>query len=272
MSGWIKLHRSLLDWEWFSNSNMLCVFMYLLLSANSKNGRWQGIEVLAGQHITSIDKISKQTGLSQMMVRAALNKLVTTGEIEKVSTNKYTVITVVNWAFYQGEEQASNKQETNKEQTNNNQITNEEQSNNNKQEGEEGEERKEVKNTTYGEPSMQVMANNSKTDTVPYREIMELYNMTCLKLRKIQRIEGERKKHVAARYKTYGLETFKELFEKANASDFLCGENQKSWKADFDWLMNATNLPKVLEGKYDNRTGGLQNESKADVKYAAVIL
>jgi DNA-binding transcriptional MocR family regulator len=131
LAGWIKLHRKYLSWEWFTNPNTQSVFLYLLLSANHKDGKWQGMEVLSGQHITSIEKLSEKTGLTFQQVRTALNKLKSTGEITSKSTNKYTLITVVNWAFYQGDIDESNKQNnmqnnkqiTSHQQTNNNQIT-----------------------------------------------------------------------------------------------------------------------------------------------------
>jgi len=65
-------------------------------------------------------------------------------------------------------------------------------------------------------------------------------------------IEGSRRKAVAARFRHYqNLDIFRQLFEKANASAFLTGTNDRNWQADFDWLMKANNFSKVLEGKYD---------------------
>ena len=129
--GWIKFYRKTLSWEWFSSPTVFHIFITLLLSANHKDGKWQGMEVLAGQHITSIEKLSQKTGLTFQQVRTALNKLKSTGEITTKTTNKFTVVTVVNWAFYQGEDEDSNKhintqankQITNHQQTSSNQIT-----------------------------------------------------------------------------------------------------------------------------------------------------
>ena len=88
---------------------------------------------------------------------------------------------------------------------------------------------------------------------VPYKKIMNVYNSTCTRLRKIKSIDGKRKTAVEARFKTYGYDEFVTLFQKANASNFLCGEGEKNWMADFDWLISATNMAKVLEGKYENK-------------------
>ena len=95
--------------------------------------------------------------------------------------------------------------------------------------------------------------NNVNTSvSCPYKGIKDLYNTICTSYPKLRIIDGKRKETVRARWKTYGsLEVFKELFERAEASRFLKGENDSSWKADFDWMMRPTNLAKILEGKYD---------------------
>lgn len=88
---------------------------------------------------------------------------------------------------------------------------------------------------------------------VPFAKIVELYHAICTSYPKLRAIEGNRQKQITARWKKYGgIEAFQELFEKAEVSDFLKGENEKAWAADFDWLIRPTNMSKVLEGKYDN--------------------
>ena len=104
-NGWICLHRSFLDWEWFGDEKMIKVFLYCLLKANHKDGSWQGIEVKKGSFITGRKKLAEETGLSEKSIRTALNKLKSTGELAIQSTNRYSVITLVNWGFYQGEEE-----------------------------------------------------------------------------------------------------------------------------------------------------------------------
>ena len=110
LAGWVKLDRKILSWEWFTDSNTLSVFIYLLLSANHKDGKWQGIDVLKGQHITSVEKIAVNTGLSRQNVRTVLKKLVNTGEITIKATNKFSLITIVKWAFYQHGAEDGNQQ------------------------------------------------------------------------------------------------------------------------------------------------------------------
>ena len=90
----------------------------------------------------------------------------------------------------------------------------------------------------------------------PFQQIVDMYHEICTSYPVLRKISANRKKAIAARWKEYGqdLSIFRELFEKAEASPFLKGRNDRNWTADFNWLMNSGNMAKVLEGKYtDNR-------------------
>jgi len=123
MSGWIKLHRKFVDWEWFYKSEMVHIFLFLLLSANHKGAKWQGIEIKRGQLITGLKKLNKKTGISLQKIRTCLKKLENTNEIIVKSTNKFSIITICKYDSYQIEQQTTNKQLTNKQQTTNKQLT-----------------------------------------------------------------------------------------------------------------------------------------------------
>ena len=132
--GWIKLHRQILDWEWYSDINCSRLFIHLLLTANAKDKTWKGIEVKRGQLITSLQNLSVETGLTLQQLRTAIKKLKSTGELTTKSTNKFTLVRVVNWEQYQTSDKIVTSKTTcnatNEQQTSNNQITNEQQTNN----------------------------------------------------------------------------------------------------------------------------------------------
>nr|DAP61142.1 MAG TPA: replisome organizer [Caudoviricetes sp.] len=114
LNGYIKLHRKLVDWEWYTDVNVKVVFLHLLLTANFKKNVYQGIEVLPGQTIVGTNALAVNTGLSRQQVRTALNKLVLTNEITIKSTNKFSLITIENWSSYQFENETSTNKSTNK--------------------------------------------------------------------------------------------------------------------------------------------------------------
>jgi hypothetical protein len=122
MSGWIKIHRKFLDWQWFKKPEAVQLFIYMLLKANHKDGNWQGHEIKKGQFITSAQTISNDTKLSLQVVRTLLKKFELTNEIIVKSTNKFTMLTICKYECYQDESNATNKQLTNKQQTTNKQL------------------------------------------------------------------------------------------------------------------------------------------------------
>ncbi|MBI9113289.1 hypothetical protein [Maridesulfovibrio ferrireducens] len=127
MSGWVKLHRSTLDWEWYDDTNVFRLFIHLILTVNYEDKKWRGITIKKGQIVTSVAKLSEQTGLSPMQVRTAMDKLKSTNEVTSQTTNRSTLLTISNYEKFQGTKESDNKQDNNqittKEQTDNNQIT-----------------------------------------------------------------------------------------------------------------------------------------------------
>lgn len=127
-NGWIKLHRKILDWEWFTSPSTLQLFIYLLLRANKEDKKWRGILIKRGQLVTSVATISEETKLSTQQVRTSLNRLKSTNEITSKTTNKFTLVTVCKYESYQLYEEV--EQQTKQQalqQTNNKQITNKQQ-------------------------------------------------------------------------------------------------------------------------------------------------
>lgn len=98
----IKLYRSLLNWEWYTDVNTTKLFLHLLLVANRFPSEWRGIRINQGQRLTSLSKLASETGLTIQQTRTAISHLKLTGEITSESTNGYTLITVENYAKFQG--------------------------------------------------------------------------------------------------------------------------------------------------------------------------
>ncbi|MCI5049987.1 MAG: hypothetical protein MRY32_06610 [Rickettsiales bacterium] len=113
MSGFIKLHRSIVKWEWYDDTNTFRLFLHLLLNANYQDERWRGIVIKRGQRLTSQVKIAKEIGLTYQQLRTAQNKLKQTGEITSKATGNYTIYTIVNYEKYQSQEKEDNEQSTN---------------------------------------------------------------------------------------------------------------------------------------------------------------
>ena len=101
MSGWICLHRKLLDWEWYSDHNTKILFIHCLLRANHSDAKWKGQNVNRGQFISSLESLSRETGLTISQVRTSIKKLKSTNEIAEKSQARNRVVTVLGYDAYQ---------------------------------------------------------------------------------------------------------------------------------------------------------------------------
>lgn len=110
MSDYIKLYRTMLEWQWYRNINTKVLFLHMLLKANWKAGKFEGKVIPRGSFVSSIRKLAEETELTQDEVRTALNNLLKTNAVTKQSTNKFTVFTVVNYELYQSSSQTEPKQ------------------------------------------------------------------------------------------------------------------------------------------------------------------
>lgn len=107
--GWIKLHRSLLEWEWYDDIPTKCLFFHFLLSANHAPSKWRGIGIGRGQMWTSIGSLSNKCGLTAKQVRIAIDKLEKTGEVKSEGASNGTMITVCKYDTYQSYEDEGGK-------------------------------------------------------------------------------------------------------------------------------------------------------------------
>ena len=134
-TGWVKIDRRILEWEWWDDRNTRDLFIYCLLRANHTAKQWHGITIERGTFITSIESLAEGAGLTTRQTRTALEHLQLTGELTSETTNKWRVITICNYDKYQANDdtdrqaerqaasQDDDKQTTSNRQTNDKQPT-----------------------------------------------------------------------------------------------------------------------------------------------------
>ena len=87
-----------------------------------------------------------------------------------------------------------------------------------------------------------------------FNNFLNIYNEECTNLPKCLKITEKRKVAINKCLKEkIDEEVFREICIKANQSDFLIGENDRNWKADFDFVTRSDKAMQILEGKYENR-------------------
>ena len=101
--------------------------------------------------------------------------------------------------------------------------------------------------------------------------LFDLWNTTVegTPLSKVRELSSTRAKKCSARLKERSLDEWAAIFRRIADTPFLCGQNDRGWKADFDWIIaNEDNAAKVLEGKYA-RLGSTNRPS--DSRYSEIF-
>ncbi|EOB7286854.1 DnaD domain protein [Staphylococcus aureus] len=111
MTGWISIDRSIQNHWLFKEKRTFSKFeawIYLLMEANHSKAKVpignQIVTVERGQRLTSILTLSDLFNWSRFKVKTFLGLLESDGMLEVKTTSKYTLITIVNYDFYQSEQ------------------------------------------------------------------------------------------------------------------------------------------------------------------------
>lgn len=227
-NGFIKLHRSLLNWEWYKDSNTKALFLHLLLNANWKDGNYKGYKIKIGSLPTGRKQLAHDLGLTERQVRTALQHLATTNEIVIQTTNKFSIISLVNWDKYQISENETDQQSANKRPTNDHTIRNKE--------------------------NKELCSNDCKKIFALYREIC---NPTLTPLKKET---SKRCKAIEKILKAYSVDEVEDVFRKVASNPFYQGNNDYKWKANFDYILKEEKFIQLLENTQQDKT--LEDEER----------
>ena len=106
--GYVRLWRKSLDAGWIKNHKLWVFWTYCLLKASHKEYNaivgLQVVHLLPGQFIFGLRVASKETGLTIREIRTIIDFLRKAGNLTIKTTNKYSVITIINWPTYQGDD------------------------------------------------------------------------------------------------------------------------------------------------------------------------
>lgn len=112
------------------------------------------------------------------------------------------------------------------------------------------------------EKEIEIEKEKEKRENIDYQQIADMYNETCVSFPRLTKLSDARKKAIKARLNKYSLEDFQRLFEIAESSSFLKGQNSRNWSANFDWMMKDANFVKILDGNYQDRNNTAGEEKK----------
>lgn len=125
--GWVKFHRKSLKSSVMKSPTVWWVWSWCLMKASHQDHKFpfngKDITIKKGQFITGRKKACKELKLTPQSYRTILLYLKNTSRITTQPTNKFTVVTVLNWDKYQLDNQQTNQPLTNQQPTTNQPLT-----------------------------------------------------------------------------------------------------------------------------------------------------
>jgi len=226
---WIKLYRDIEKWGWYKRPSTCHLFIHLLLRANFESSNYKGFVIKRGQIVTGRKALSSQTGLSERQVRTALTHLESTNDVTIQRTNQFSIISMINYEKYQ----TSAGQESNERPTTDQRPTT---------------------SKELLENSSRILKEKVESKDFDAHSVMNLFNSVCnKKLPKILLLNDKRKRHIKVIGKYILDESgWTEYFNKILSNPFLTGDNNRGWRANFDWIINSSNYLKVMEENYED--------------------
>lgn len=100
-NSWIKLPRMFMNWQWYQNTNMVHLYLYLLLNANIENKLYCGISIQRGECLVSLSTLSRDTGITRDSLKRYLKKLKDTKEISYKKLSKGRIIVLLDFDKFQ---------------------------------------------------------------------------------------------------------------------------------------------------------------------------
>ena len=262
--GYIKLFRSIEDWEWIDDPVMFYFWGRILIMANWEDTKYRGSVVERGSFLTSYRSLAEILHLSLRQVRTCVERLKQCGQIIVKSTHFptqfATQVIICNYDTYQDADQVERHSSRQTGDTVATQLGTPPSSTPLSSTEKEEQEKKKVVDTIV----------SPRKEKVDYQAVLDLWNSNAKRsVPKIKAVTPARRDKVKLRIEEMGgwesaKVTLAECFTKISASDFCNGATGK-WVATFDWFFdNGKNWVKVLEGNYDNRKEKSQLEVLAE--------
>lgn len=248
MQGWVSIHRKIQDnWLWkekpFSKGQ---AWIDLLLLANHKEEKFSYKDkVITGKRgvvYRSILWLSERWGWDRRTTKKFLMQLKSDNMVSFSCTTQGTTITIENYSFYQDMVQRDVQRTVQRDvqQVHNAMYTYNNDNNDNN-------DNKDIYTSSCDDSTP---PTHQKID---FSSIKNYFNQNCTAFPEVREMTERRKTTIRAFIKKHTEEDLYKLFDMAQASGFLTGDNSTGWKASFDWIIKPANTVKILEGNYSEK-------------------
>jgi len=112
--GWIRLWRKSLDKGWLRSHKLWALWTWALIKASHKDHvqivGGQEVHLKPGQFVFGRRMAAEELGMSEREIRTRVAFLIKAGNLTIKATNKFSIISIVNWGTYQPEPVSNDQQ------------------------------------------------------------------------------------------------------------------------------------------------------------------
>lgn len=245
MSGYVRIHRTLIGHPAFRNDAEALAFAWLVVRAQWKPTRVRykerAIELERGQVAISQRDMARALDRDKAWVERLWKRLRAEAMINVASEAGVAVITICKYEQYQANSDTR-------------EAVDEAPPEAGARQGQGTEQIREE-----GKKEEETEANASVSIRQPLSEALSIWNEaapTC-GWRQVRALTGKRATHLRNRLRMHGLDGWRAAVNRARASPYLAGADPPAWFT-FNWLILEDNFQKLIEGNYDrrNNSGG----------------
>jgi hypothetical protein len=206
------------------------------------------VEISRGQYLTSVRRLADRWGWSKDKVSKFLALLERDGMLQRTVTKKRTLLTIVNYGFYQGgqdSEKTVNGQSADSDRTVSGHKNNNENNDNNIL----------IDTNVSICPSQPAKDAKNKILQENCKRAVDLWNsLADLGIKPVTKMSSTTQRYamLQARVREYGMEAYEKAIDNIRHSNFLLGRTKKPFNFTFDWFVKPNNFCKVLDGVYNN--------------------
>lgn len=261
MSGWIKLHRSLMK-HWlfsFDDPDKALAWIDMLMSTNYKPGKIRRngvlIDLNRGELGQSANGLADKWGWSRGKVIRFLSELEADGMIVQHKDKRRGKITICNYSDYQSEAELDSTTRSTTDSTSDDTSG-----------GQQANDTKEVNNNKN---EKKPNGASAKSPAVPYSEIREIYCKRLPSLKGSRILSDKTKKQIKAiwdskdeatgEYRHRTIDFWDWYFYGINRADnfaFMSGNNDRGWKATIEHITKNDKFADLLSELIDKQEAG----------------
>ena len=236
MSGYARFHRSIVGHPAFRNDAESMAFAYMVLRAawQPVRVRYKGkaIELQRGQLAMSVRDLADAMDRDKGWVERLLKRCKAEGMCETHAETGVMVITICNYDKFQAANDGSETPRKTPKKTDARQTQDTEQRR---------EEGKKVSDTEVSSPALRP------------EHVVEAWNEMAERrgLATVRTLDGERRRKLLSRLRQHPVEHWTEAIGAIDRNPWMHGDNERGWRANFDFLLQPSSFTKLMEGTYD---------------------